>query len=87
MARKTKATQPSAATSSRPSILIKRELAKLYPGERFKVRFWAYSDGDVISIDYANAALDTEQEAIYKMARSFHPDGPLFTKYDQDFDL
>ena len=87
MARKTKATQPSASTTPRPSVLIKKELAKLYPGEKFKVRFRPYSDGDVISIDYANPTLHTEHQAIYKMARSFHPDGPLFTKYDQYFDL
>ena len=87
MARKIKATQPSASRTPRPSVLIKKELAKLYPGEKFKVRFQPYSDGDMVSIDYANPALRTEQQTIYEMARSFHPDGSLFVNYDEFLDL
>ena len=87
MARKTKATQTSASTAPRPSILIKRELAKLYPGEKFRVRFRLYSEGDMVTIEYVNPGLDTEREAICRMARSFHPDGPLFVKYDEYMDL
>ena len=64
MARKTKATQPSASTTPRPSVLIKKELAKLYPGEKFKVRFRPYSDGDMVSIEYVNPTLRTEQQTI-----------------------
>ena len=79
MARKIKATQPS---DPRPSVLIKKKLANLYPGEKFKVRFRPYSDGDMVSINYVNPALRTEQETIYEMARSFHPNGPLFVSYD-----
>ena len=87
MARKIKATQPSASMTPRPSVLIKRELAKLYPGEKFKVRFRPYSDGDMVSIDYVNPALRTEQQTICEMARSFHPDGSLFVSYDEYLDL
>lgn len=87
MARKTKATQPSASTTPRPSVLIKKELAKLYPGEKFRVRFRPYSEGDMVSIEYVNPTLHTEREAICQMARSFHPDGPLFVKYDEYMDL
>ena len=87
MARKTKATQPSVSTTPRPSVLIKKELAKLYPGEKFKVRFRPYSDGDMVSIAYVNPALRTEQQTIYEMARSFHPDGSLFVNYDEYLDM
>ena len=87
MTRKTKATQPSVSTTPRPSVLIKKELAKLYPGEKFKVRFRPYSDGDMISIAYMNPALRMERQAICQMARLFHPDGPLFMKYDEYLDV
>ena len=87
MARKTKATQPSASTTPRPSVLIKKELAKLYPGEKFKVRFLPYSDGDMVSIEYVNPDLHTEREAISQMARFFHPEGPLFVKYNEYMNL
>ena len=87
MARKSKATQPSDPKTPRPSVLIKKELAKLYPGEKFKVRFLHYSDGDMVSIDYANPDLRTEEENIRQMARSFHPDGSLFVGYDSYLNL
>ena len=87
MARKIKTTQPSASRTPRPSVLIKKELAKLYPGEKFKVRFRPYSDGDMVSIDYVNPDLRTEQKTIHEMARSFHPNGPLFVSYDVYLDL
>ena len=87
MARKIKATQPSAPRTPRPSVLIKRELAKLYPGEKFKVRFRPYSDGDMVSIDYVNPDLRTEQQTIHEMARSLHPNGPLSVSYDMYLDL
>ena len=83
MARKTKATQSSASTAPRPSILIKRELAKLYPGEKFRVRFRLYSDGDMVSIEYVNPGLHTERETICQMAHFFHPEGPLYVKYNE----
>ena len=84
MARKTK---PSASTTPRPSVLIKKELAKLYPGEKFRVRFLPYSNGDIVSIEYVNPDLHTERKAICQMARSFHPEGPLYVKYNQYMNL
>ena len=87
MARKIRTTQPSASMTPRPSVLIKKELAKLYPGEKFKVRFRPYSDGDMVSIDYVNPALRTEEQDIHRMARSFHPDGSLFVSYDEYLNL
>ena len=87
MARKTKATQPSASTTPRPSVLIKKELAKLYPGEKFRVRFLPYSNGDMVSIEYVNPGLHTERDAISQIARFFHPKGPLYVKYNEYMNL
>ena len=88
MTRKTSASQPPAPTRApRPSVLIKKELAKLYPGEKFRVRFRPYSDGDMVSIDYVNPDLRTEQKTIHEMARSIHTSGPLFVSYDMYMDL
>ena len=87
MARKIKATQPSASRTPRPSVLIKKELAKLYPSEKFKIRFRPYSGGDMVSIDYANPDLRTEEQNIYQMGRSFHPNGSLFVGYDRYLNL
>ena len=87
MAKKIKVTESSASRTPRPSVLIKKELAKLYPGEKFKVGFRPYSDGDMVSIEYVNPALRTEQKTIYEMARSFHPNGPLFVGYDRYLNL
>ena len=87
MARKIKATQPSASRTPRPPVLIKKELAKLYLGEKFKVRFRPYSDGDMVSIDYVNPALRTEEQDIHRMACSFHPNGSLFVGYDRYLNL
>ena len=83
MARKTKATQTSASAIPRPSVLIKKELAKLYPREKFRVRFLPYSNGDMVSIEYVNPGLHTERETICQMARFFHPEGPLYVKYNE----
>ena len=66
---------------------ILKELAKLYPGEKFKVRFRPYSDGDMVSIDYVNPALRTEEQTICEMTRSLHPKGPLFAGYHGHPDL
>ena len=87
MAKKTKATRTSNPENPRPSVLIKKELAKLYPGEKFRVRFRPYSDGDMVSIEYVNPALDAEKKAIEEMARTFHPNGSLFVSYDKYLDL
>ena len=87
MTRKRKATQPSDSKTPRPSVLIKKELTKLYPGEKFKVRFRPYSGGDMVSIDYVNPDLRTEEQNIRQMARSLHPHGSLFVGYDRYLDL
>ena len=88
MTRKTSASQPpTTARAPRPSVLIKKELAKLYPGEKFRVRFRPYSDGDMVSIDYVNPDLRAEHQAIREMARTIHPSGPLFVSYDIYMDL
>ena len=87
MAGKTGATQTTDSRTPRPSVLIKRELAKMYPGEKFQVRFRPRPDGGMVSIDYVNPGLRTEQKTIHEMARSLHPNGPLFVSYDRYLDL